>query len=226
MATDPIIRIGKPLVFLACLLPLGVLVARGIGGDLGPNPVEAVTHFTGDWTLRLLLVTLAVTPLRRLTGRPWLVRFRRMFGLFAFFYACLHLATYLLLDQFFDWGAIVEDVLKRPYITVGFAAFLLLVPLAATSTRSMRRRLGRRWQMLHRAVYLIGVLGVVHFLWLVKADIAEPVLYGAVLALLLLARLPWNRAEVAGVLAGSTGPGETRGRSSPAYSRTRAKSPR
>ncbi|MEA3274915.1 MAG: protein-methionine-sulfoxide reductase heme-binding subunit MsrQ [Pseudomonadota bacterium] len=192
-ASKNIVRVGKPLLFLLGLLPLGVLVANGISGDIGPNPVEAVTRFTGDWTLRFLLITLAVTPLRRLTGQTWLIRFRRMLGLFAFFYACLHLLTYLWLDQFFAWSAILEDVLERPYITVGFAAFLLMVPLAVTSTRGMVRRLGRRWQILHRLVYLVAALGVLHFLWLVKAGITEPAIYGAVLALLLALRLPFRR---------------------------------
>jgi len=191
--TERLVRYGKPLVFLLCLLPLAFLVHRGIGGEIGPNPVEAVTHFTGEWALRLLLVTLAVTPLRRMTGQGWLLRFRRMMGLFAFFYASLHLLTYLWLDQFFDLRAISEDVLERPYITLGFAAFLLMVPLAATSTRGMVRRLGRRWKTLHRAVYAIGLLGVLHFLWLVKADITEPAVYGLVLAILLALRLPVDR---------------------------------
>ncbi|MFB1486996.1 MULTISPECIES: sulfite oxidase heme-binding subunit YedZ [unclassified Thiocapsa] len=189
---EMLVRYGKPLVFLLCLVPLGVLIARGTSGALGPNPVEAITHFTGDWTLRLLLVTLAVTPLRRLTGQAWLVRYRRMLGLFAFFYAVLHVLTYLWLDRFFDLGTIAEDVLKRPYITVGFAAFVLMVPLAITSTQGWIRRLGRRWKRLHRAVYAIGVLGVLHYLWLVKADLLEPAIYGGILAVLLGMRVPWR----------------------------------
>lgn len=198
MSSSPaerIVRFGKPLVFLLCLAPLAVFVARAGLEGAGANPVEALTHFTGDWTLRLLLVTLAVSPLRRLTGAPWLLRFRRMLGLFAFFYATLHLLTYLWLDQFFAWGAIGEDILRRPYITVGMAAFLLMVPLALTSTRSMMRRLGKRWQTLHKAVYLVAVLGVLHFLWLVKADPTEPLIYAAVLGVLLALRLPlaWSR---------------------------------
>jgi methionine sulfoxide reductase heme-binding subunit len=187
------VRYGKPLVFLLCLVPLGVLIARGASGGLGPNPVEAITHFTGDWTLRLLLVTLAVTPLRRLTGLAWILRFRRMLGLFAFFYAVLHFTTYLWLDRFFDVGTIAEDVLKRPYITVGFAAFVLMVPLAVTSTQGWIRHLGRRWKTLHRAVYAIGVLGVLHYLWLVKADLLEPGIYAVILAVLLVSRVPWPR---------------------------------
>ena len=189
--SEILVRYGKPLGFLLCLVPLGFLISRGASGALGPNPVEVITHFTGDWTLRLLLVTLAVTPLRRLTGQAWLVRFRRMLGLFAFFYAVLHFTTYLWLDRFFDLGTIAEDVLKRPYITVGFAAFVLMVPLAITSTQDWIRRLGRRWKRLHRAVYDIGVLGVLHYLWLVKADLLEPAIYAIILAVLLGLRVPW-----------------------------------
>jgi sulfoxide reductase heme-binding subunit YedZ len=188
---EQLVCYGKPLVFLICLVPFGVLIARGASGALGPNPVEAITHFTGDWTLRLLLVTLAITPLRRLTAQVWLVRYRRMLGLFSFFYAVLHFTTYLWLDRFFDLGTIAEDVLKRPYITVGFAAFVLMVPLAITSTQGWIRRLGRRWKRLHRAVYAIGVLGVLHYLWLVKADLLEPAIYGGILAVLLGLRVPW-----------------------------------
>lgn len=192
---EHIVRIGKPIVFLLCLVPLGLFVLRGLSGDVGPNPVEELTHFTGDWALRLLLITLAVTPLRRVSGRAWLLRFRRMLGLFSFFYACLHLGTYLWLDQFFLWDAILEDVAERPYITVGFAAFLLMTPLAVTSTRGMIRRLGRRWQRLHRTVYLIALLGVLHFFWLVKADTTEPAIYAAILLTLLVARLPLRNAR-------------------------------
>lgn len=189
--SEILVRYGKPLGFLLCLVPLGFLISRGASGALGPNPVEVITHFTGDWTLRLLLVTLAVTPLRRLTGQAWLVRFRRMLGLFAFFYAVLHFTTYLWLDRFFELGTIAEDVLKRPYITVGFAAFVLMVPLAITSTQDWIRRLGRRWKRLHRAIYAIGVLGVLHYLWLVKADLLEPAIYAIILAVLLGLRVPW-----------------------------------
>jgi sulfoxide reductase heme-binding subunit YedZ len=186
-------HLGKPLVFALCLTPFALLVYHAATGEIGPNPVEAVTHATGDWALRLLLVTLAVTPLRWLTGRGWLLRFRRMLGLFAFFYASLHVLTYLWLDQFFDLRAIVEDVSERPYIALGLGAYLLMVPLAATSTRSMVRRLGRRWQVLHRAVYPLAVLAVLHFLWLVKADMTEPAVYAAVLGVLLAVRLPLGR---------------------------------
>jgi sulfoxide reductase heme-binding subunit YedZ len=186
------IRVGKPVCFLLCLLPFGLLVWRTLADALGPNPVEAVVHSTGSWALRLLLVTLTVTPLRRLTGLPWLLRFRRMLGLFAFFYAALHFSAYLLLDRALVWEDILKDLTERPYIAVGFAALVLLIPLAVTSTRGWARRLGRRWQTLHRAVYAIAVLGVLHFLWLVKADILEPLIDGAVLAGLLAARVRWG----------------------------------
>lgn len=180
----------KPLLFAVSLLPFVWLVRNGVWGELGANPVETISRYTGDWTLRLLLITLAVTPLRRLTGWQGLQRLRRMLGLFAFFYACLHVTTYLWLDQFFAPDAIAEDVLERPYITVGFASFLMLIPLAITSTRGMMKRLGgRRWQRLHRLVYLIACGGVLHFLWLVKSDLAQPLVYALVLALLLGYRL-------------------------------------
>lgn len=197
--TETLVRVGKPLVFLLCLVPLGHLLWRVVMETIGANPVETLIHATGDWTLRLLLITLAITPLRRLTGQVWLIRFRRQLGLFAFFYACLHLTAYLWLDQFFDWRAIIEDIVKRPYITVGFAAFVLLIPLAVTSTRGWTRRLGRRWKTLHRAVYLIAILGVVHYLWLVKADRFEPILYGVILAGLLAFRVPWRKGNQSGV---------------------------
>ncbi len=186
------LRNPKVWIALACLLPLARLIALGASGGLGANPIEFITRSTGTWTLIGLLVTLSVTPLRRLTGRADLVRYRRMLGLFAFFYACLHFTTYVWLDQFFDPAAIARDIVKRPFITVGFSAFMLLIPLAATSTHAMMRRLGRRWQQLHRLVYPIALLGVVHFLWLVKKDLTEPLVYGAILALLLALRLPWG----------------------------------
>jgi len=195
---DRLVRLSKPLIFALCLVPLALLVTRAVTDGLGANPVEAITHTTGDWTLRLLLATLAMTPLKRLVGQPWPIRFRRMLGLFAFFYACLHLLTYAWIDQGLDWQAVLEDVAKRPYIAFGFAAFVLLVPLALTSTRAMMRRLGRRWQTLHRAIYAVGILGVLHYLWLVKADLREPLIYALVLAVLLLARLPFGRLGTAG----------------------------
>lgn len=181
-------------IFGLCLLPLVRLIVLGFSGGLGANPVEFITRSTGTWTLVGLMVTLSVTPLRRLSGRSELMRYRRMLGLFTFFYACLHFVTYIWLDQFFDPAAIVKDIIKRPFITVGFTAFVLLVPLAATSTHAMIRRLGRRWQPLHRLVYVIAILGVIHYLWLVKKDLTEPLIYGAVLTLLLLMRLPWGVA--------------------------------
>jgi sulfoxide reductase heme-binding subunit YedZ len=184
------LRNPRAWIFGLCLLPLLRLILLGMGAGLGANPIEFVTRSTGTWTLVGLLVTLAITPLRRLTGRAGLVRYRRMLGLFAFFYACLHFATYLWLDQFFDLAAIARDIVKRPFITVGFAAFALLIPLAATSNQAMMRRLGRRWQWLHRLVYAIAVLGVVHYFWLVKKDMTQPLVYGGVLAVLLAARLP------------------------------------
>src|SRR6185503_13977349 len=175
----------KPLVFLLCLIPFGQLVYQAYTGDLGVNPIETITRFTGSWALIFLLSSLSVTPLRRLTGLNELIRYRRTLGLFAFFYATLHFATYLGLDLFFDFRAIGKDILKRPYITVGFIAFVVMVPLAVTSTAAMIRRLGKRWQKLHRLVYLAAAAGVIHFYWLVKADIRRPAQYGAVLALLL-----------------------------------------
>jgi sulfoxide reductase heme-binding subunit YedZ len=160
------------------------------GVGLGANPIEKITHATGDWTLRFLLTTLAITPLRKLLGVPALIRFRRMFGLFAFFYACLHFTTYIWLDKFFNLHEMLADIAKRKFITVGFTAFLLLIPLALTSTAGSIRRLGgKRWQALHRLIYVSAVAGVIHYLWLVKADIRKPLIYGAILAVLLLYRI-------------------------------------
>ena len=190
----------KAAVFALCLAPFAHLV-WGIAYDaLGANPVEAVTHSTGWWTLFLLCTTLSVTPLRRATGANWLLKLRRMLGLYAFFYAALHFVTYIWLDQWFDLAAIAGNVLKRPYITVGFTAFLLLVPLAATSTDAMQRRLGRSWQRVHRFIYLIAAFGVLHFWWLVKRDVTQPALFALVLAGLLGVRLYWylrQRARIA-----------------------------
>jgi sulfoxide reductase heme-binding subunit YedZ len=175
----------KPLLFAACGFPAAQLAYEAYAGELGVNPIEYITRFTGSWSLIILIASLAVTPLRRLIGRNDLIRLRRMLGLFAFFYAALHFATYVGLDLFFDFSAIGKDIIKRPYITVGFLAFLIMMPLAATSTAGMIRRLGKRWQQLHRLVYVAAILGVIHFYWLVKADIRRPAQYGAVLALLL-----------------------------------------
>ncbi|MDO9468763.1 MAG: protein-methionine-sulfoxide reductase heme-binding subunit MsrQ [Thiobacillus sp.] len=194
-----VLRNPKVWIALLCLLPLARLIVLGLSGGLGANPIEFITRSTGTWTLIGLLVTLSVTPLRRLTGRADLVRYRRMLGLFTFFYASLHFVTYIWLDQFFDPAAIARDIVKRPFITVGFSAFVLLVPLAVTSTHAMMRRLGRRWQHLHRLVYAIALLGVIHYLWLVKKDLTEPLLYGSVLVLLLALRLPWGVAVLTAV---------------------------
>jgi methionine sulfoxide reductase heme-binding subunit len=184
------VRLAKLLLFAASLGPLVYLVWGLATDGLGANPVEAVTHETGTWTLRFLVVTLAVTPLRRLTGWNALVRFRRMLGLFAFFYGCLHALTYVWLDQSFDAAAIARDVVKRPFITAGTLAFLLMVPLAITSTAGWIRRLGgRRWQQLHRLVYLSAIAGVVHYFWLVRLETNRPVRYAVVVGVLLAVRV-------------------------------------
>ena len=198
----------KAALFTLCLLPLARLVFFAFTDRLGANPIEFVLRSLGTWTLTLLLVTLSITPLRRLTGWNSLIRVRRMLGLFAFFYACLHFLTFAGLDQSFDLNAILADVIKRPYITVGFTCFVLLIPLAATSTNAMQRRLGgKRWQQLHRLVYFIAVGGVVHYLWLVKKDLTQPLLYGLVLAVLLGARFLWHRRTPALPTAVSPPPG-------------------
>lgn len=191
MRTPRAIVALKIFIFIAGLAPLALTIADGMRDALGANPIEEITHRTGDWTLRFLLLTLAVTPLRKLLDYPQLLRVRRMLGLFAFFYACLHFTTYIWLDQFFDPQSVARDIIKRPFITVGFFAFVLLIPLAATSTDRAMRALGRRWQTLHRLVYVIGIAGVLHFLWLVKADILEPMIYAGILAFLLGYR-GWN----------------------------------
>jgi sulfoxide reductase heme-binding subunit YedZ len=182
-------RLLKPVVFLACLVPLFVLGWRVYGDLLGANPIDEIADATGEWTLRFLLITLTATPMKRLFGWTWPIRIRRMLGLFAFFYASLHLLTYVWLDQFFAWGEIWLDIMERPFITVGMLAFTLLVPLAATSNRAMIRRLGKGWKKLHRLAYIVPLLGVVHFWWLVKADVSEPLVYGLVLLVLLVLRL-------------------------------------
>jgi sulfoxide reductase heme-binding subunit YedZ len=189
MSVDKQVRyLIKPLLFAAALVPFGVLVVRTLGWEgasLGANPIEEVLHACGKWALIFLLVTLSITPLRRMTGLNALVRLRRMLGLFAFFYATLHVATYLILDQGMDFEVVFEDVIRRPYITIGFLAFVLLWPLAITSTKRMMRRLGSRWQKLHRLTYVAAILGVWHNYWQVKADIRTPVTYALVLLLLL-----------------------------------------
>ena len=188
---DPARRIRQlhALAIAIGVLPAASLVVGALTDGLGAEPIERITHVTGRWTLRFLLVSLAVTPFRRLSGWRWVAPLRRTFGLIAFSYACLHYGTFIVLEHFFDWQLILEDVLERRYVTAGFAALLCLVPLAATSTRAMMRRLGRRWNTLHRLAYLAAILGVVHFLWLVKADHLEPLLYAAALSLLFGARL-------------------------------------
>jgi methionine sulfoxide reductase heme-binding subunit len=194
-------RYFKPVVFLACLAPLASLTWRGFHAELGANPIEAITHGTGDWTLRFLLITLAVTPLRKLTRQYWLISFRRMFGLFAFFYGTLHLMTYVWLDKFFDVHEMLHDIAKRRFITAGMTAFALMIPLALTSTKWAIRKLGgKRWQMLHRLIYASAAAGVIHYIWLVKADLRKPLEYGAELAALLLYRVTvwgWSRMKPA-----------------------------
>jgi sulfoxide reductase heme-binding subunit YedZ len=180
----------KTLVHALALAPFAWLAWDIWQGSLGADPIADITHRTGDWALRFVLLALAVTPLRKITGWTPLARFRRMIGLYAFFYATMHFLTYLVLDLGGYWAQILEDIVKRPYITVGFLAWLGLVPLALTSTQGMIRRLGRRWAQLHRIVYAIGVLGVLHYLWLVKADLREPLMYAGILAVLLVVRIP------------------------------------
>lgn len=182
----------KPVVFAACLLPFASVVWRALalgGSSLGANPIEATQDTFGQWGLRLLVITLAITPLRHWFDAPWLVMLRRMLGLFAFAYVLLHFATWLVLDQGMYWHGILADIAKRPFITIGFAALLLLVPLAVTSTNAMMRRLGRRWKTLHRCIYPICVLAVWHYYWQVKADVREPLVYAAIVAVLLGWRL-------------------------------------
>jgi len=176
----------KVVVFLICLVPLGILIREAFTGGLGANPTQFLEHATGDWTLRFVAITLAVTPLRKILRQPQLIRFRRMLGLFAFFYGCCHFAIYLTFDQIFDLHGIWADVLKRRYITVGFTGFVLMIPLALTSTAGWIRRMGgRRWAMLHRAIYLTAIAGVIHYYWLVKSDVHLPLEYAAVMAVLL-----------------------------------------
>lgn len=185
----------KAALFVLCLYPLASLVWLGFTGGLGADPVEYIRRSTGTWTLDFLIITLSITPLRRVTGWHWLVRLRRMFGLYAFFYAAIHVVTYLWLDQLFDLDAIWRDVAKRPLIAAGFLSFVLMVPLAATSTDRMVRRLGgRRWQQFHRAVYLVAVAGVVHFWWLVKLDYTRPLIYSVIIGALLFTRLVFRDA--------------------------------
>jgi sulfoxide reductase heme-binding subunit YedZ len=179
----------KAVLFALCLIPFADLLWRFHRQDLSANPIEFITHKTGNWTLRFLLITLAITPLRALVGQPQLIRFRRLFGLFAFFYACLHFTTWIFLDKGFDTHEMWDDIIKRRFITVGMTGLLLMIPLAVTSTAGWVRRLGyRRWQLLHRLIYAIALAGVIHYYWLVKSDIRAPVRYGAILGILLLYR--------------------------------------
>lgn len=182
----------KALAHALALLPLALLVRGVVLDSLGADPVAEITHATGTWALRLLLLGLALTPLRRTTGQAWPIRFRRLVGLYAFFYACLHLATWLVLDLGGFWTQVFDDLVKRPYIMLGFTAWLCLLPLAITSTRGWMRRLGRRWGQLHKLVYGAGVLAVAHYIWLVKADLREPLMYAAILGLLLGLRGYWR----------------------------------
>lgn len=180
----------KAGVFMLSLVPFALLVWSSLGGKLGANPVESLQHATGDWALRFLVFTLCITPFRKMFSLPELIRFRRMLGLFAFFYVCLHFLTYLGPDQNFSLPSMLKDVVKRPFIALGFAAFVLMIPLALTSTAGMIRRLGgQRWQQLHRLIYLCAILAVVHYYWLVKSDIRKPLVYGVLVALLLLWRI-------------------------------------
>jgi methionine sulfoxide reductase heme-binding subunit len=194
-------RIIKPILFIVCLIPFVVLLLKTFalaGLSLGPNPVEALLHELGLWALRFLLITLAITPLRDLIKQPWPLALRRMLGLYAFFYLTLHFTAWFALDLQFDWQHIGEDIAKRPFITIGFAAFVLMIPLAVTSTNGMMRRLGKRWTKLHQLVYLCAILGVWHFYWLVKKDIREPLLYATLLAVLFAWRgwKKWSQRRV------------------------------
>lgn len=182
----------KPIIFVLCLAPLAYLAEGALSNTLSANPIDDITKETGVWTLRFLMITLAVTPLRKISGWSQLSRFRRMFGLYAFFYGCLHFTTYIYLDKFFDLDEILADIAKRPFITIGFAAFSIMIPLAITSTDRITKWVGgKRWQLLHRLVYVSAICGVIHYLWLVKADTSRPLTYGAILAVLLGYRL-WD----------------------------------
>jgi methionine sulfoxide reductase heme-binding subunit len=190
------LRLTKLALFLTAFIPLARLGWKALHEGLGANPIEVITHATGDWTLILILTTLSITPLRRLTRQYWLIGVRRMIGLFAFFYGMLHFLTYIWLDKFFDLHEMLKDIAKRPFITIGFSAFVLLIPLAVTSTAGWIRRLGgKNWQRLHRLIYLTGILGVVHYWWLVKADVRKPEEYAVVLGILLLYRVVTWAAE-------------------------------
>ena len=194
-------KLLKPLVFLLALVPAGYLGYRTYTNDLGVNPAETLQLETGEWALKFLIITLAVTPVRRLTRWNRVIQFRRMLGLFAFFYACLHFLTYIVLDKYFAFGEMMADVLKRPFITAGFVAFVAMVPLAITSTQGWIRRLGRRWQVLHRLIYVSGAAAAVHFVWKVKVVIGEPIYYALAIALLLGFRVVWQLKSAKSVRA-------------------------
>lgn len=188
---------AKPIIFGLCLAPLGFLIWRAIVGDLGANPVETITRDTGDWVLRFLLITLAITPIRVWTGNTAIGRFRRMLGLYCFFYAFCHFLIWFVADHSLDLGDMIEDIIDRPYITFGFSAFILLIPLAITSNNAMARKLGKSWKKLHKLVYAILVLGILHYLWLTKADYLEPGIYAFIAVILLLQRLPGRKKKSA-----------------------------
>jgi len=183
----------KPIVFLLSLTPFIFLILATVNENLGVNPVETLTHETGQWALRFLLIGLCVTPLRRLLKINWLIKLRRMFGLFAFFYAVLHFMTYIWFDQFFDWNEILIDIPKRPFITIGFVSLVLLIPLVLTSTNAMQRRLKKKWLKLHKLVYVIPMLVVIHFIWSLKADYSEPLIYTFIFLALMLSRAVYDR---------------------------------
>ncbi|MFC7298387.1 protein-methionine-sulfoxide reductase heme-binding subunit MsrQ [Herminiimonas aquatilis] len=202
------LTIIKSLLFVIALLPFGRLFLFAFTDQLGANPIEFITRNTGDWTLYFLCITLVVTPLRRLSKWNWLIKLRRMLGLFAFFYATLHFTTFLWFDHFFDVSEMLKDVIKRPFITVGFAAFILLIPLAITSTNGMVKRLGgKRWQWLHRLIYVIASLGILHYWWMKagKHDFEQPIIFGVIVAILLLIRIfwAWQKRSKANLVAGS-----------------------
>jgi sulfoxide reductase heme-binding subunit YedZ len=178
----------KALIVSACVAHFTYLIVAVFTDDLGPNPIESLTHVTGEWGLRLLLLTLAITPLRRLLHWNSLARFRRLLGLCSFVYICAHFAIFLVFDHFFDWLAIINDIFEHPYISVGFIAFILMLPLAITSVNSLQRKMGKSWLSLHKSVYLVGILAIIHYWWLVKADVLLPLVYGAILACLFLIR--------------------------------------
>jgi sulfoxide reductase heme-binding subunit YedZ len=195
------ISVIKVLAFIICLIPLTRLVWLGVADDLSANPIEFIERSTGFWALFFLLITLALTPIRLLTGRAWQIQFRRMLGLFMFFYVCLHIVTYVWLDFAFDWAAMTKDIAKHPRILVGFAAFILSLPLAITSTNAMMKRLGGHWKQLHQSVYVIAVLAIVHFWWLVKKDIREPLLYACILIVLFGIRIYYKYQKSAKVIS-------------------------